>query len=265
MDVTPGARGREAGWTQGGGLGDGDSATLGEGECTPAALVDEQDTPAHAATAASVLAAFSLFQQLRRPQLHLVDAALEERRAHEVAEQGMRPVRPRPELRMELAGHEPRMVRELDDLDETAVWRDAAEDHPGLAEHLAVLVVELEAMAVALVHDLLAVCLVGESARGQLARVQAEAHRAAHLIDVALLGHQVDDRGRGERGELGRVGVGRVQGLAREVDHGALHAEAQAQVRDAVVARIARRDHLALYAAVAEPAGHDDAGDSHQR
>src|SRR5205823_13697788 len=44
-----------------------------------------------------------------------------------------------------------------------------------------------------------------------------------------------------------------------------LHAEAQTQVRDAVVARVARRDHLALDPAVSETARHHDAGHPHER
>src|SRR5437773_4354790 len=94
-----------------------------------------------------------LLQQLRGSKLHLV-AALQERRLDEIAEKRMRPVRSRAELGMELAGHEPGVVGELDDLDQAAVRREPAEDHPGLAHHLAVLVVELEAVTMPLVDDL---------------------------------------------------------------------------------------------------------------
>src|SRR5438094_4533190 len=83
--------------------------------------------------------------QLRGTKLHLV-AALQERRLDEIAEKRMRPVRSRAELGMELAGHEPGVVDELDDLDQTAVGREPAEDHPRLAHHLPAFVVELEAV-----------------------------------------------------------------------------------------------------------------------
>src|SRR5258706_14502720 len=63
-----------------------------------------------------LLGAFGLFQQLRRAKLHLVDAALQESSPDEVPEQRVRAVRPRAELGVELAPHEPRAIRQLDDL-----------------------------------------------------------------------------------------------------------------------------------------------------
>src|SRR5919198_3589388 len=101
----------------------------------------------------------SLFEKLYRPKLHLV-AALQVRGPDEIAEERVRPVRPRAELGVELARHEPGVVGQLDDLDQAAIRRQTAEDHPRLVHHLAVLVVELETVAVPLVHDLFAVGLV---------------------------------------------------------------------------------------------------------
>src|SRR5712664_596688 len=213
----------------------------------------------------SLLVAFGLFEQLRGAELHLIDAALQESRTHEVAEQRVRAVRSRAKLGVELGRHEPGVVGQLDDLHQAPVRRHAAENHPRLTERLAVLVVELEAVAVALVHDLFTVSLVSERSREKLAWIQAQAHGGAHLVDVPLLGHEVDHRRRCERGELRRVGVRCVERLTSEVDDRALHSEAQAEVRDAVVAGIARGLHLALDAPIAEPAGHHDAGDAHQR
>src|SRR5450759_4862570 len=210
------------------------------------------------------LGAFCLFQQLRGAKLHLVDAALQKCGPYEVPEQRVRAVGPRAELWMELACDKPRVIRELDDLDQPSIGRHAAEHHTRVAHHLAILVVELEAMAVALVNDLFAVSLVGQRAWEQPARVQAESHRPAHLVDVSLLGHQVDHRCGCERGELCGVGVRRVQHLAGKVDHGTLHAEAQAQVWDPVVPGIARGLHLALDTAVSEAPRHDDARHPHE-
>src|SRR6267143_803763 len=211
------------------------------------------------------LGGLGLFQQLRGTQLHLVDSALQERRSHEVPEKGVRAVRPGAELRMELARDEPWVVCQLDDLDQPAVRRHAAEHHAGLAHHLAVLVVELEAMAVTLVHDLLTVRLVRQRSGEQLAGIQAEPHRSAHLVDVSLLGHEVNDRCRGERRELRGVRVRRVEHLARALPHRALHAKAKAKVWNPVVPGISRRLDLPLDAAISEAPRHHDAGDSHQR
>src|SRR5438270_9126043 len=56
-----------------------------------------------------LLVVLGFFQQLCRPELHLVDAALQESRAHEVADQPMRAVAPRAKLRVELACYKPRV------------------------------------------------------------------------------------------------------------------------------------------------------------
>ncbi len=88
---------------------------------------------------------------------------------------------------------------------------------------------------------------------------RAEAHRAAHVLDVLLLGQQVDDRVRRLGVELGGVGAGHAADVARELGHGALHAQADAEERDLVLAAVLDGLDLALDAALAEAAGHDDA------
>ena len=129
-----------------------------------------------------------------RGEDRLAPVAHGERCGHEAIEQRVRPLGPRLELGMELAGHEPRMVPELDDLDQPAVGRLPGQDHAGRLERLAIAVVHLEAVAMALVDDLLAVDRGGLRAGRQLRRVEAEAHRAALVLHLALVGHEVDDR-----------------------------------------------------------------------
>ena len=62
--------------------------------------------------------------------------------------------------------------------------------------------------------------------------------------------------------ELARVRALQAAHVARELDHGDLHAEADAEVRDPVLAGDPGREDLALDAAAAEPAGHEDAVDA---
>src|SRR5437868_3099238 len=124
-----------------------------------------------------LLGVLGFFQQLCGTELHLVDAALQESRAHEIAEERVRAVGSRAKLRVELARDKPGVVGQLDDLDEPSIGRHAAEHHARFAHHLAVLVVELEAVAMALVHDLFPIRLVGAGAWLELAWVQAEPHR----------------------------------------------------------------------------------------
>ena len=99
------------------------------------------------------------------------------------------------------------MVAQLDDLDQPPVGRLAGQHHAALLERLAVVVADLEAVAVALVDDLVAVGLGGLRAGRQPRRVEAQAHRAALVLHLALVGHEVDHRRAGEQVELGRVGV----------------------------------------------------------
>src|SRR5215211_4307230 len=87
-----------------------------------------------------------------------------------------------------------------------------------------------------------------------------EPHRAALVLELALVGHEVDHWMLGEHVELGRVRVVRPGDVTRELDDGALEAEAQAEVRDALVAGVVRGEDLALDPAMPEPARDEDPG-----
>ncbi len=65
--------------------------------------------------------------------------------------------------------------------------------------------------------------------------------------------------------ELARVGLGPADHVARELDGRDLHAEAQPEVGNAALARVAHRRDLALDAALAETAGHQHAVDVAQQ
>src|SRR5207249_2906266 len=83
---------------------------------------------------------------------------------------GRRSGGPRLELRVDLARDEPRMIRQLDDLDEPAPLERPAHDEAGLREPLAVRVVHLVAVPVPLVNRRLAVQLARPCALGNLDR-----------------------------------------------------------------------------------------------
>src|SRR5215210_8570312 len=99
----------------------------------------------------------------------------------EAPEEWVRPQRPALELRVKLAPDEERVVFELGYLDESSVGRGAGEDHPGLGKGVPVAVVDLVAVPVALVDEVLVVDLGRQSAWRDLARVVPEAHGATHL------------------------------------------------------------------------------------
>src|SRR5579859_588168 len=128
--------------------------------------------------------------ELLRPSGRPAPAPLLLGGADEPGEQRVRPGRTRLELRVELAAHVPRVLGELDHLDQRAVGREAGEAQPVLREQVAVAVVHLVAVAVPLAGLGGAVDLRDPGARAQLARVGAEPHGAAQVLDVALAWQQ---------------------------------------------------------------------------
>src|SRR5690606_37548106 len=86
----------------------------------------------------------------------------------EAGEQRMPIPRRRRELRMELRGEEPRVVRQLDHLDEP-VDGESGEHEAGLLEALEIAIVELVAMAVTLIDHVPAVDAPHEARALQLA------------------------------------------------------------------------------------------------
>ena len=162
-------------------------------------------------------------------------AAVEHGGGDQPKEQRMRVVRAGVELRMGLRGEEVRMIRQLEHLDDAAVRRHAAQAHTGVRQRGAVVVVDLVAVAVALVDERLAIELKGAGIRVQTAGVRAEAERAADVQNALLVSHQMDD-GIGRVGhELDAVRLGQADDVACEFDNGKLHAEAQAEEGDAVL------------------------------
>ncbi len=81
-----------------------------------------------------------------------------------------------------------------------------------------------------------------------------QAHGAALLGHVLLRAHQVDDTIRTIRIELGRAGAGKADDVAGKFAHGHLHTQANAQIRNLVLAGELGREDLALQGALAEAA-----------
>ena len=192
----------------------------------------------------------------RDPELSLpVD-----RRTDQPGEERVRPRRTRLELgvclRRDVVGVH--VCGELDELHQAEVRVDAREDQSGGLEVGAVGVVELVAVAVALLDPVDAVGLRHDAARRQHGRLQAQAHGAAEvaraLDELLLLLDRGDDRRLDVRLELGRAGTLDAGDVAGVLDHHALQAQAQAERGDAVGAGVGQRAELALEAADAEAA-----------
>src|ERR1700751_3105164 len=80
------------------------------------------------------------------------------------------------------------------------------------------------------------------------------------LIAAQPLGHEADDRLTGGA-EFRRIGVGNADEIARSLDHGHLHAEADAEIRHVALACELGRTNFPLGAALAESARHQNAID----
>src|SRR4029453_1650780 len=85
---------------------------------------------------------------------------------------------PRPELGVELPGHEPRVIGQLDDLHQPLGRPDAGDAQPVLLELAQVVVVNLVAVPVALLDGAGAEHPRGHAALGERDRVEAQAHGA---------------------------------------------------------------------------------------
>ena len=140
--------------------------------------------------------------------------------------------------------------------------RGAGEPQPALRDAVAVLVVDLVAVAVPLGHLGGLICLRHNRTRLQHGRIGAQPHGAAEVRltgdGVALVGHRGDHRIGCLRIELRGVGLGEPD-RARRLDDDALQPEAQAENRQSTLAGVGDGADLALDAANAEPAGNQHA------
>ena len=153
----------------------------------------------------------------------------------------------------------PALVRQLDDLGQAALGVHASNGHARSLKALAVLVVELEAVAMTLLDVDLAIGLGNFRARLDTTGIGTQAHRATQVGHRLLVLHEVDDV-IGRLGvHLGAVGVGKTQDVTCKLDDHALHAQADAKGGHVVLAAPPESDVFALNATLAESRRHDDA------
>src|SRR5256885_15965760 len=96
----------------------------------------------------------------------------------------MRLGRFRLELGVELDGDIPRMAGQFCNLDELAVGRTAGNFQTAVGERPLVQAVELVAVTMPLVDEVRAVETLRQRSRRELARVRAEPHPAAEVVDA---------------------------------------------------------------------------------
>src|SRR5437870_8988226 len=176
----------------------------------------------------------------------------------------MRRRRTRFVFRMELAADEPGMAFELDDLDEFAVRRCAGDVESALLERRHVLRIDLVAVAMPLFDEIDAVCLAGDRSFLQRARIFSKPHRAAERFDADQIAKLEDHFVRCFVIEFRRIGSDHPADVARKFDRGALHAQADAEIGDFLLARVTDRAQLAFDAARAETRSDEDPVDVRQ-
>ena len=163
------------------------------------------------------------------------------------------------ELGVELNRHKPGMVGELHDFDERAVGVCAGDHQAGRLEPLAIPRVELVAVAVSLGDRLATIGRGGPRVLGEHTWLSPEPHRAPLLHHPLLLLHEADHRVGRVAGKLGGVGVGQAGHVAGEIDHGALHAQADPEEGQPSLPGEADRLHLPLDAPLAKASRHEQA------
>ena len=168
---------------------------------------------------------------------------------------------------MELASHEPRVIRNFDDLDQLIIPGTARNAQTGSFNRFQQHVVDFVAVTMTFGHDV-AVDLVSEGAGLDGDFLTAQTHRAAEIGRFVALLHGAravlplgDEGDHGVRGvglEFGRVGAAQAADVAGEFDHGHLHAETNPEERNVVHAGVFDRLDHAFGAALAETARNQD-------
>ena len=107
---------------------------------------------------------------------------------YEGQEQRVRVIWPGFEFGVELTAQHEGMILQLCYLYQPPVRAETAKCHARILEWLTVGVVELPTMTMTLLHFIYAISLMGFGAGNQHAGVQPQAHGAAHVGDVLLIG-----------------------------------------------------------------------------
>ena len=153
----------------------------------------------------------------------------------------------------------PVVGRHLDSLDESVLRIEAYAAHACGLEVVAEVIVELIAMAMAFDNLVCAIRLSHLAATDEQAFISSKSHSAAHVGDVLLFFHDVNDIIGCVLIHLTAVGIREVEHVAGILYDHNLHAEADAECGDIVFATILGCKDFAFYASVAKAWADDDA------
>ena len=83
-----------------------------------------------------------------------------QRRGHKALKQGMGPVGAALELRVELAGNKPRMLRNYNHLDDTSIWGESGKHHSIFLKYFTVIVINFVTVTMSFLDLFAAIKLV---------------------------------------------------------------------------------------------------------
>ena len=148
---------------------------------------------------------------------------------------------------MELRTDVPALLGYLDNLDEVGSGVDAHTLHASGLVFFLVFIVELIAMAMALMNGLhFSIGLRNTTVGSELALIGAQSHGATHLRDAFLFLHDVDNVVRRVGIHFSAVGILVAQDIAGKLDDHHLHTETDAEGRNIVRTGVFRSDNLAF-------------------
>ena len=159
------------------------------------------------------------------------------------------------EFRMELAAQEPGMfaLGQFHDFHQTVIRGNTAQHQPVLRQHVPVFIIEFVTVAVTFIYKRLAISLIRQGIGINFAGIQAQPHGTALVLYIHLIRHQVDNC-RNIRLKLAAVGVLQSADIARKLNDGALHTEADAKERNLMLPGIPHGRDFSLDAPVSETA-----------
>src|SRR5271166_6565882 len=155
---------------------------------------------------------------------------------------------------MKLAPDEMRVVRQLHDLDVSAIGRRTGNPQACGYHRLFVLAIEFVTMAMPLADLQLAVDLVRQRAGLNFAGPRTQTHGAAKFFYTAQLAQFVDYAMRSRRIEFARICIRQADHVARELHTGGLHSQANPEVRNFFLTSITDCDQHPLDTTLPETA-----------
>src|SRR6476646_3818872 len=169
------------------------------------------------------------------------------------------------ELRMELNGNEPRMIRHLDDFHQRAVRAGRGNQHTMRFKLIAVRIVEFIAVPMPFPNCFAIVTLQRLAVRVETRLLCAQSHRAPFVGNRLLFIQQADHRVPGVLVEFRRMRSIKTDHVPAKLDDRALHAKTDAKEWNAALASETNRFDFAFNSAFAEASRHEHAIEAGQQ